>query len=275
MRQIPPLALALLAASVAMIPTAIRAQSDDAPEASIKGKISSVDASDQILIINSRAYQVRPTTRITSDNKPAKLSELEVGSSVAARYKQGAEDKLELISVDAQQAVGGPGESATAQSGASFSGKVSKVNPSTKTITVGDQTYHLVPTTQLSASDQPANFADIQVGTQLSGQYRTAADQRRELLSVDIQAVGGSGDTAERESGTTFSGSISQVNTANQTLTIDNRVYHISPTTTVTTADGKPGAVANLKANQKVAGTFKQADNGSYELLSLRVSAGL
>lgn len=241
---------------------------------SVKGKVTSVDASAQTLEINGQEFQILPTTRITASKKAATINDVEAGEQITASYKQSADNKRELLSVDMTgSAAGGAGDAATSESGASFSGKVAKVNPTAKTLTVGNQTYQVLPTTKILRNDEQASFEDITAGKQLSGQYKKSAENKFEVLSLELpEAVGGSKDRPTSQTGASFSGKVAKIDPVAQTLTIGSRTFQLLPTSTLTTANGKTTTLAGVKANQQVTGTYKQSADNKLEVLSLQVS---
>src|SRR5262245_28933365 len=54
----------------------------------------------------------------------------------------------------------------TSAEGAAFAGKVTKVDKSAQTLIVNKQTYHVLPTTQITRSGKPATINDIKTGEQ-------------------------------------------------------------------------------------------------------------
>jgi len=122
-------------------------------------------------------------------------------------------------------------------------------------------------------------MTDVKAGTEVSGQYKKSIENNLEVLSLNVSpAVGGtkdtSNDTTSNESGgnkSKFSGKVSNVDITRQRVTIAGRTYQVLPTTTVTLANGKQTSINNVKPNQQVSGTYKQADSGNYEILSLHV----
>jgi len=178
----------------------------------VRGKVSSVDESAQTIVIRGKTFQVLPTTRITSNDQQANISDIKQGQQVTAQYKQSAENNLELVTVEVSPAAGGTSDDATSEAGASFSGKVSKVDPEAKTVVIDNKTYYVLPTTQITRNDSKANFTDIKTGSQLSGRYKQSAENKMEVLSLEIpQSVGGTGNDATSESGASFSGRVSRL----------------------------------------------------------------
>jgi len=266
---------AVLATGLAMFTFETNAQQTSAGGSSVKGKVTSVDKSAQTVVIDGRTFQVLPTTRITSSDQQVSIDDIKTGQQINGQYKQSAENKLELTTVELSPSVGGTSDNAAGESGNSFNGKVSKVDSASQTVTIGSQTYNFLPTTRITKNDQHVSFNDIKAGTQLSGQFKKSAENNLEVLSAEITpAVGGTKDntgTAVESGGNKFSGKVSNIDATRQRVTIGGRTYQILPTTTVTLANGKQTSLNNLKPNQQVSGTFKQADSGNYEILSLHV----
>jgi len=267
---------AVLATGMAIFTFNTTAQQQAGGATSIKGKVTSVDKSAQTIMIDGRTFQLLPTTRITSNEQQVSLDNIKTGQQVSGQYKQSAENKLELVTVEVSPSVGGTTEGTSSDSGTSFSGKVSKVDSASQTVTVGSQTYQVLPTTRITKNDQQASLSDIKSGTELSGQYKKSSENNLEVLSMDIApAVGGTKDSTSggstSESGNKFSGKVSNIDATRQRVTIGNRTYQMLPTSTLTLANGKQTSLGNLKPNQQVSGTYKESTSGNFEILSLQV----
>jgi len=267
---------AVLATGLAMFTLNTNAQQQTSSGgSSVKGKVTSVDKSAQIVMIDGRTFQVLPTTRITSNDQQVSIDEIKTGQQISGQYKQSAENKLELTTVELSPSVGGTGDSSSSESANNFNGKVSKVDSDSQTVTIGTQTYHILPTTRITKHDQQGSFDDIKVGSRLSGQYKKSAENNLEVVSLEIPpAVGGTADNNNKtgsESGNRFSGKVSKVDLTRQRVTIGDRTYQMLPTTSVTLANGKQTTLTNLKPNQQVSGSYKESTSGNYEILSLHV----
>ena len=253
------------------------AQQSGGGESTVKGKVTSVEKSSQTIVIDGRTFQLLPTTRVTSSDQQASIDNLKTGQQVSGQYKQSAENKMELTSLEVSQSVGGTSDNSPGESGNSFSGKVAKVDNTSQTLTVGGQTYHILPTTRITKNDQQASISDLKAGTQVSGQYKKSAENNMEVLTLDISpAVGGtkdstSGDASSESGGSKFSGKVSNVDMTRQRVTIGNRTYQMLPTSTLTLPNGKQTTLTNLKPNQQVSGTYKESSSGNFEILSLQV----
>jgi ribosomal protein S1 len=272
MRSVTKLTLAGLLAFglAASLPSA---SAQDA--AAFSGKVSSVDKSAQTVVINNQTYHLLPTSRITKNQLPATASDLAVGEQVSGQFKNSAENQMEVLTLDIAQATGGTIGTGTAESGASFSGRVTKVDPSAKTVMVGGQTYQVLATSKIMRDNKPASLNEIKPGQQVAGVYKTSAENKMEVLTMDVggrgAAVGGTGDTTTGSTGATVSGKVTKVDPVTQTVTIGNRTFHVLPTTTITTTDGSAATLGNVQANQTVSGTYKKATTGNLELLTLKV----
>jgi hypothetical protein len=269
---------AVLATSLGMVTLNTTAQQSTAAESTVKGKVTSVDKSAQTIMIDGRAFQVLPTTRFTSTDQQVSIDTIKTGQQVSGQYKQSTENKMELTTVEVSPNVGGTSEGTASASGTSFSGKVSKVDSGSQTLTVGNQTYQILPTSRITKNDQQASISDVKAGTQVSGQYKKSAENNFEVLTLDISsAVGGTSDSTtggtsgESGGGTKFSGKVSNVDMTRQRVTIGNRTYQMLPTSTLTLPNGKQTTLTNLKPNQQVSGTFKESTSGNFEILSLQV----
>ncbi len=261
----------LLAGGIALSASTTSAQ-DPGAEKAITGKVTSTDKTAQTVNIGSQTFQILPTTKITNMEKPASIDDIKSNQPVSGLYKLSAENKLELTSLDI---TGATGTGTTAESGTIFRGKVTKVDSAAQTVMIGNQTYVVLPTTKITKHNTQASFSDVKIGSLTHGTYKTSAENKMELTSLEIGtpgAIGGTGNDVTTQTGNTFSGKISKIDPLTQTVTVGNRTYQMLPTTTLTTGAGRPATLANLKANQQVTGTYKQADSGKMELLSLQVS---
>ena len=278
MKSIRRMTLAVLATSLAMFTLSTTAQQSAGGESTVKGKVTSVDRPAQTIMIDGRNFQVLPTTRITSNDQQVSIDNVKPGQQVSGQYKQSAENKLELTTVEVSPSVGGTSDGTAGDSGTSFSGKVSKVDSASQTVTIGNQTYHLLPTSRITKNDQQASITDLKAGSQVTGQYKKSAENNMEVLALDISpAVGGTSDsttgntTGESGGGTKFSGKVSNVDMTRQRVTIGNRTYQMLPTSTLTLPNGKQTSLTNLKPNQQVSGTYKESSSGNFEILSIQV----
>lgn len=250
-----------------------------AQQKSFKGKVTEVDKEGKTITVNNQKIHILPTTKVTSEDKPVSLNEIQEGQQVAGQYKQSAENKMEALSVEVQQAVGGTQDSATTEKGASFSGKVSRADPESKTLTIGSQTYRVLPTTRITKGGEQASFEDIKAGTQLSGQYKQSAENKMEVLSLEIPqtAVGGtqSGSTTQTgtsaKTGTSFSGKVSKIDPSAKTLTVGSQTIHVLPTTRITSDDDQQVSFNDIKVGEQLSGQYKQSAENKLEALTIEV----
>lgn len=246
--------------------------------ASFSGKVSSVDPAGKTLTVGSQTFQGLATSVIRKDNQPASFSDLAVGDQVSGRYKRSDANKMEILTMDITKGTATTtANAASSEAGASFSGRVSKVDPATKMVTVGSQTFQGIATTVFRKDNQPATFDDIKVGNEVQGRYKMSDRGQPEILAVNIgggavTGVGGTQDTVTSQTGASFQGEISRVNAGNQTVRIGRETYRILPTTVITRAGGRRGTIANLNVEDRVSGTYRTAADGSRELLTLQIS---
>ena len=81
--------------------------------------------------------------------------------------------------------------------GSGFHGKVAAVDATAMTVTVGTQTYTVTSDTKITKDNQPATFADITVGTMISGGYKT--DASGTMTATKITIGGGKGGKTKSE----------------------------------------------------------------------------
>lgn len=160
--------------------------------------------------------------------------------------------------------------------GAKFSGKVSSVDRSSQTVTVDGEKYQLLPTSRITKQDRSASASDLAEGQQVDGRYKRSAEDKLEVLTLDIakdsdSAIGGTRDRTQRETGATFQGRLGKIDRANQTIRVGNHTYHILPTTTMTRGSGGTTTLSDLKQDQRVTGTYKESAEGRRELISIEV----
>ena len=250
--------------------------------ASFEGKVSSVDKSAQTVVIDGKTYQLLGTSQVTRNQQPASVNELGAGDKVAGKFKRSTEDKLEVLKLDivaksSAEVTTGSTEVDKGEHGATFNGRVSKVDSVSQTVTIGNRTFQVLPTTTIMRNGAQANFNDLKSGTLLSGRYKKSDQNKLEVLTMEIggrgasPAVGAAQDRVTTESGASFSGKIGKVDRSSQTIRVDKQTYQIRPTTMISKVDGSPMTLGNLKEDQRVSGTYKRADNGTLELISLQV----
>ena len=158
----------------------------------------------------------------------------------------------------------------------SFEGKVSAINKSAQTVVVDGQTYQVLPTTRLTRNGRNATIADFTKGQKVVGTYKKSAENKLEVISLDVDRasnknVGGTSDRAATDSAKSFNGTVAKVNVSDQTLKVGTRIYQILPTTIIHNKAGKQGTLADIKDDQHVNGTFKKSAEGKLEVLTLDV----
>jgi hypothetical protein len=160
--------------------------------AKFSGKVSKVDNAARTVTIGSRTFQVLPTTTITQNGAPVNLNDLKPGTQLSGRYKTSDLDKLEVLTMEiggrgANQAVGAAQDQGTTGTGASFSGKISKVDRSAQTIKIGKQTYRIEPNTMITRVDgSPLSLSNLKEDQNVSGTYKRVDNGTLELLSLQV-----------------------------------------------------------------------------------------
>src|SRR6266705_1222784 len=107
--------IALLGAFTAFLPMALLAadKPDEAPPVKaekkarstpFKGTVSAVDKAAKTVTLEgkekARVFQVTSTTKIHKDKKPATLDDVAVGDRVGGAYRENAEGKMELVTLN-------------------------------------------------------------------------------------------------------------------------------------------------------------------------------
>lgn len=69
-----------------------------------------------------------------------------------------------------------------------FGGKVTAVDKSAQTFTVGKRTFQVIATSRIMKEGKPATFEDIKDGEEVGGQYKKSAEGKLEVLSLRIGA---------------------------------------------------------------------------------------
>jgi len=282
MKSIRSMAIAgLLALCIAAFVPNSFANDSTAGGALFKGKVSSVDATAQTVVINGQTYQVLRTSQIKKTDQPATINDLAVGVEVSGQYKRSAENRMEVLSMDiinqgSTVAVGGTTDATTSDSRSGFSGRVSKVDPAAKTVTIGDRTYQVLATSRLMRDSKPVAINDIKVGQQISGYYKTSAENKMEVLTADIggrftPAVGGTPNVPTTQAGASFSGRVIKIDPATQTIIVGRQTFQLLPTSTITMGNGNPATLAEVKAYQQVSGTYHKSVEGKMEILNLQI----
>jgi hypothetical protein len=72
-----------------------------------------------------------------------------------------------------------------------FYGKVSAVDASAKTFTVGDQTFLIIGESQMTKDGKPATLADAVVGEPARGSYTKGTDGKLDITKVRFGKVAG------------------------------------------------------------------------------------
>lgn len=182
--------LALLTAALSISPlTAADATSEQG--ASFEGKVSSYDKSSQTIKVDGETYQLLPTSRVTKSDATASAGQLATGQRVEGRYKESAEGKREVLEVDitrdADKAIGGSGDRATSESGATFRGKIGKIDRNAQTIRVDGKTYHILPTTTITrVNGASTTLSNIKQDQHVTGTFKESSEGRREVLTLEV-----------------------------------------------------------------------------------------
>jgi hypothetical protein len=94
---VPLLALATL---VAFSTVNVRAADDaKARPLPFRGKIAAVDKQAKTIKVGERAFQVTADSKIAKAGKPATLDDATVGEEVGGSYREGADKKLNIVSL--------------------------------------------------------------------------------------------------------------------------------------------------------------------------------
>jgi hypothetical protein len=64
-----------------------------------RGKIASLDKQANTLKVGERTFQISSDTKIVKAGKPASLDEAAIGEDVGGSYREGADKKLNLVSL--------------------------------------------------------------------------------------------------------------------------------------------------------------------------------
>jgi hypothetical protein len=80
-----------------------------------------------------------------------------------------------------------------------FRGKLSAVDKTAKTITVGERTFQITSDTKIFKAGKPATLEDGVVGEDMSGSYRKADDGKLTAVTVRFGPREGKGETKKDE----------------------------------------------------------------------------
>ena len=142
--------------------------------------------------IDGKTYQVLPTTRMVGRRGASvDLADLKADQRIEGTYKESAEGKREVLTLDFQRnnasAKGSARDSVNTESGATFQGKVDRINRDNSTFVINGQTYQILPTTKM----QDRNGSAIQMSTlnrdqHVQGTYHQSAEGKREVLTLEV-----------------------------------------------------------------------------------------
>jgi hypothetical protein len=249
-------------------------------EKSFDGQISSYDQAARTLTVGGQTYQLLPTSRITESDAQASASALATGHKVQGTFKESTEGKREVLTLNiterAKAAIGGTQDSTTAQSGASFQGRLDRIDRDARTLTINGQTYQILPTSRIiGRRGASVELSDLGRNQQVEGTYKESAEGKREVLTLEVtpvrQAAARAQDNATAESGASFEGRVGSIDRNAQTFTVNNQTYRILPTSRILGRQGTPVAVSELTRNQRVAGTYKESAEGNREVITLEI----
>jgi hypothetical protein len=103
-KLITTILVAVITATVTLSASAADAKPADKKEAvpraiPFRGKIDSVDKTAKTIKVGERTFQVTADTRIMKAGKPATLDDATSGEEVGGAYREGADKKLNLVSL--------------------------------------------------------------------------------------------------------------------------------------------------------------------------------
>ena len=104
-KLIIPILIAAFAAATALPIGAADAKPGERKEAQanraipFRGKIAAVDKQAKTVKVGERTFHVTADTRIMKAGKPAMLDDANVGEDVGGQYREGADKKLNLVSL--------------------------------------------------------------------------------------------------------------------------------------------------------------------------------
>lgn len=265
---------ALLAAGISWSSLPLAAQTAG-QTGSFSGTVSSYDASANTLQVNGATYQVLPTSRITKENQAAASTALASGQHVEGSYKESAEGKREVLTMNITQSL-----AENRQSG-KFEGEIAAYNSSANTIRVKGETYQLLPTSRITQTQARIAPSALAAGQTVEGQFKESAEGKREVITMNVSGNGNASDTsrsqaslngnASNAAGTAFKGNVDRVDRDAQTFTINNQTYQLLPTSRMVGPQGASVQIARLQSNQNVEGTYKESAGGKREVLTLNI----
>jgi ribosomal protein S1 len=156
--------------------------------------------------------------------------------------------------------------------GTPVKGKISSVDKTSQTVTVDNQTYQVLPTTQIKKNNQAATFSDLAVGQQLTANYKKSSEGKMELLSAEVGAQDTASSSASADGNGTFSGRISKVDTKAGTFTIAGQTYQVVATSQLM-RDQKRASINDLKPGERLAGQYKMSAENKMEVLHANIGA--
>ena len=65
-----------------------------------------------------------------------------------------------------------------------YRGKLTAVDKSAKTITIGDRVFHVTSETKITKDDKPAVLEDGKAGDEVRGQYKSAEGDKLQAVSI-------------------------------------------------------------------------------------------
>jgi ribosome maturation factor RimP len=247
-----------------------------------QGKVSSYDQASRTIKVDGETYQLLPTSRIMKSDARSSADALAAGQKVEVRYKESAEGKREIITLDIAgdiaSATGAAQDVSSTTSGSSFEGKVDKVNRNAKTFTINGQTYQILPTTRMAGRrGGTIDMGDLKADQRVEGTYKDSAEGKREVLTLDIPRRGNSSasnarDNASNTSGATFQGKVDRVNQDSSTFVINGQTYQVLPTTRITDRSGNAAQKSSLQRDQRVQGTYHESDTGRREVVTMEIT---
>jgi len=99
-RLLSPILAAVLAATLAL-PAFAADDKKEAPARAIpfRGKIAAVDKQAKTIKVGERTFHITAESKIAKAGKPATLDDATVGEEVGGAYREGADKKLNVVSL--------------------------------------------------------------------------------------------------------------------------------------------------------------------------------
>lgn len=212
--------------------------------ATLKGKVESIQADKNQLVVAGKTVKVATSTKIHLMNVKVTLADLIVGDQVVVvGAKKSSSFEAKIINVNRKLE--------------SLEGAITAVDATNKTITVGDKVLTVTDQTKLVQEDEAITLDKLQVGSEVEAKGYVSGEK---WIAVKVNVKTEDDGDDEEQQPTIVTGSIEQIDFTAKTLVVAGKSVSFTDTTVVTDDKDQTIAVTDLTVGLtvEVTGTWNE-----------------